>query len=150
MAAPPGFAVGWFERVIVPSPAAGANFTYTIDGRYKERLLSARFTLVTSAVVANRFPVLHLLDVNSRVVASAWAGGTIPASTMQTQNLAREFTLQSNYGGSEVFGPLPDWLMPEGYSWQSSVQNIDAGDQINAITLLVERFPNDAAIITVE
>lgn len=147
MTAPPSYAVGWFDRVIIPNPAAGANFAYTVDGRYVERLLSVRFTLVTSAVVANRFPVMRLSDVTGRVVAGVWAGGTIPASTTQIQTLAREFSLQSNYGGTEVFGPLPDWITPPGYTWQSFVQNIDVGDQISAVTLLVNRFPNDAAEI---
>lgn len=147
MAAPPGYAVGWLERVLIPNPAAGAAFTYVGDGRYVERLISVRFTLATSAVVANRFPVMRLLDATGRIVMGVWAGGTVAASTTLAVNLAREFSLQSNYGGAEVFGPMVDLVTPPGYSWQLVVQNEDVGDQVSTITLLVQRFPTDTAEI---
>lgn len=143
MANPPGWARGWQDSVIIPNPALGAVWSYTVDGRYSERLVSARWTLTTSAVVANRFPVLQLLDTNGRIVAVRWAGGTIAASLALGVTLAGNVTIQSNYGGNEVFGPMPDFITPPGYTWRATVQGIDAGDQQSAITLFVDRFPSD-------
>lgn len=146
----PSYAAGWEQMVYVPSPAAGANWSYKIDGRYAEQLVSVRFVLVTSAVVANRFPVLYLQDTNGVNVLSVWAGGTVPASKTNGVNLSPEYTLQSNYGGVETFGPLPKLLVPGGYTWQSTVQNIDVGDTITGVVLKVQRFPSDTvtALIT--
>ncbi|MGH9622517.1 MAG: hypothetical protein ACRD45_22770 [Bryobacteraceae bacterium] len=148
MAAPPGFAVGWQEPVYIPDPAAGANWKYTVDGRYSERLVSVRFTFTASAVVADRFPLVHLADANGRVVGGYFAGSNIAASVVQTVTLSPGNQVVSNYGPTEVFGFLPDLLVPPGWAWSSSVPGVDVGDQISAITLIVQRFPNDATSIT--
>ena len=147
MAAPPGFAVGWQETVIVPDPAAGAVWSHTVDGRWFERLVSARWVLTTSAVAANRFPVLYLTDANGEKVLSVWAGGTITASESKGVNLMDAVSIQSDYGGLETFGPMPNRIVPPGYTWTATVENIDAGDQQSGIVLTVDRFPNDATSI---
>lgn len=147
MADAPGFAVGWQDVVYVPAPAVGTSWSYKVDGRYFERLVGVRFVLVTSAVVANRFPVLYLQDQNGVNVLSVWAGGTVPASKTNGVNLSPWYSLQSNYGGAETFGPLPNMLVPPGYSWVSTVQNIDVGDQVSGVVLTVQRFPNDATSV---
>lgn len=145
----PSYAAGWRDIVYVPSPAAGGNWSYKVDGRYSERLIAVRFVLVTSAVVANRFPVLYLQDANGVNVLSVWAGGTVPASKTNGVNLAQTYTLQSNYGGAETFGPLPDLLIPSGYTLASVVQNIDVGDTLTGIVLTVQRFPSDTLTVPI-
>ena len=143
MANPPGWARGWQERLIIPNPAAGAVWSHTVDGRWSERLVSARWVLTTSAVAANRFPVLYLTDANGAKVLCVWAGGTVVASTVNGVNLAGDTTIQSNYGGIETFGPMPNYITPPGYTWTATVQNIDVGDTLTGIVLTVDRFPND-------
>ncbi len=143
MTNPPGWARGWTEEIIIPDPAAGSVWSHTVDGRYSERLVSARWVLTTSAVAANRFPVLYLADTNGVNVLSVWAGGTVVASTVNGVNLDPQYTLQSNYGGTETFGPLPNRIVPPGYKWTATVQNMDAGDTLTAIVLTVDRFPSD-------
>lgn len=140
---PPGWAHGWQDRLLIPQPAAGQVWSYQVDGRYSERLVSVRWTLTASAVVANRFPLLQLLDQNNVVVAERWGGGTITASQAISVNLAEDMTIQSNYGGNSVFGPLPALMTPPGYTWKATCQNIDAGDQQSNIVLIVHRFPSD-------
>ena len=140
---PPGWARGWTEELIIPNPAAGAVWSHTVDGRYSERLVSARWVLTTSAVAANRFPVLYLANTNGTKVLCVWAGGTVVASTVNGVNLAGDTTIQSNYGGIETFGPMPNRIVPPGYVWTATVQNMDAADQQSAIVLTVDRFPSD-------
>lgn len=148
MASPPGFAIGWQEPVYLPNPAAGAEWSYTVDGRYYERLISVRFTFTASAAVADRFPVVHLADANGRVVAGYWAGSGIKAGVVQTVTLSPGNQVVSNYGPADVFGFLPDLLVPPGWVWSSSTAGLDVADQISAITLVVQRFPNDTATIS--
>lgn len=143
MANPPGWARGWQEHILIPDPAAGAVWSHTVDGGYSERLVSARWVLTCSAVVADRFPVLYLADTNGTKVLCVWAGGTITAGEAVGVNLAGEYTLQSDYGGAETFGPMPNRIVPPGYVWTATVQNMDAGDQQSAIVLTIDRFPSD-------
>jgi len=141
--------VGWQEPVYIPNPAAGQNWKFKVDGRYFTRVLSVTFVLQTSAVVANRFPQLQLLDSNGVLITAIGAGGTVVA----TSNLQNYLTVGNPFisagasGGS--FGYMPDLLIPPDWSWQSQVFGIDAGDQLSGIVLLVQRFPNDAAQIPV-
>ena len=144
----PSFGVGWQEPVYLPNPAAGANWSYKVDGRYFERVLSVHYTLVTSAVVANRFPVLTLADQNGKIVSGAPGGSGVAASTTLITDLiiggpAYDF---ANVGNS--YGFLPDLLIPPGWSWQSVVGNLDVADQFSGIVLLVQRFPNDATSLS--
>jgi len=143
MANPPGWARGWQEHILIPNPAAGAVWSHTVDGRWSERLVSARWVLTTSAVAGDRFPVLYLADTNGTKVLCVWAGGTITASEAIGVNLAGDATIQSNYGGIETFGPMPNLIVPPGYTWTATCQGIDVADQQSGIVLVVDRFPND-------
>ena len=143
MANPPGWARGWQEHLVIPNPVAGSVWSHQVDGRWSERLVSARWVLTTSAVAANRFPVLYLTDTNGVRVLCVWAGGTVVASTVNGVTLAGENTIQSNYGGIETFGPMPNLIVPPGYTWTATVQNIDVADTLTGIVLIVDRFPSD-------
>lgn len=144
----PEFGVGWQEPVYLPNPAAGAGLTYIVDGRYYERVLAVTFTLVTSAVVANRFVQLYLLDTNGKIITSIQGAGTVVASTTVNVFLMLRAPTLSNGPSGGSFGFLPDLLLPPGWKWQITVFGEDAADQISAVVFLVQRFPNDAAAVT--
>ena len=144
----PGFAVGWQERVILPAPAAGQQWTYRVDGRYTERLVAVTFSLTTSAVVANRFPVVVLRDNNGTVVTEVPAGNAVAASATLTTYLVNGSPGTAQGGVGNTYGFLPEILVPGDWSWGSGVGAMDPGDQLSSAVLLVHRFPNDAAVIT--
>lgn len=147
MADPPGFAIGWQEPVYIDNPAAGAVPTYTIGGRYWERLVSARFQLVTSAVVANRNPRWTIRDANGQAVNSVRAGFNVPASTTITvHNTVGAADFAADSSGTS-YGYLPNLVFPPGWSWRLNVTGIDVGDAITSVILVVQRFPNDATEI---
>src|SRR5882724_249907 len=148
MVGAPGVAVCWKKRVYPPNPAAGAQWAHKADGRFLTRLLAVTFTLVTSAVVANRFPAVNLTDSNGKLVTSAPAGGTVVASSTLNVFLTTGAPAYAFGAAGGTFGFLPDILVPPDYSWSSVVSGMDAGDQLSAVVLLVQRFPNDAAMIT--
>lgn len=136
---------GWQEPVYLPQPAAGQNWKFKVDGRYFTRVLAMTFVLQTSAVVANRFPQLQLVDQNGVVITAVQAGGTVVASS----NLQNYLTVNTPFGSGGAsggsFGNIPDFLIPPDWSWQSAIFGIDPGDQLSGIVLLVQRFPNDTA-----
>ena len=148
MTGAPSFAVGWQERVLLPDPAVGAQWSYTVDGRYFERLVAVRFRFMTSAVVATRFPEVTLQDNNGTIVTAVQAGWTVAAGATVHPNLLTGAPVAAIANNGETFGYLPDLLVPPGWSWVSSVGAMDAGDAFSQVVLLVQRFPNDAAAIT--
>ena len=148
MTGAPSYAVGWQEPVYLPNPPAGQGWSYTVDGRYYERLLSARWIFTTDAVVANRSVRLSLSDANGTIIAEVPATGVVAAG----QVVAVELVVGLSAAGVTVpgvsAGPLPDLLVPPGWTWMARGITLDPGDTFTAVTLLVQRFPNDAASIT--
>lgn len=143
-----GFQVGWQERVILPAPAAGAQWAHVTDGRYFERILAMDITFTTSSVVANRYPVVDLVDNNGQVITEFPAGAGILASSTVLAHLAIDGPAYAFGTTGATYGYMPDILTPPGWAWQSSVGGMDAGDQFTRVALLVQRFPNDAAQIS--
>lgn len=149
IAGAPGFAVGWQEPVYVPAPAPGAQWVYKVDGRFTERVLSIRMVLTTSAVVANRFPRVQVTDHNGTVVISSLAGQSVAANSSLISNLFTGSSDNANGGAGDTFGDIPSLLIPPGWSWGSTVASMDAADQLSGIVLLVQRYPNDTAVMPV-
>jgi hypothetical protein len=144
-----GYEVGWQQPVYLPNPAAGQNWVYKADGRYYTRVLAMTFVLQTSAVVANRFPQVQLLDTNGAVITVVPAGGTVVASSQLQNYLTVHSPGLSGGSSGGSFGFIPDLLIPPGWTWQSQIFGIDPGDTITGGVLLVQQFPNDSASFTV-
>jgi hypothetical protein len=144
----PSFAVGWQEPVYVPLPAAGAQWSHKIDGRWYERVMAVRWVLTTSAVVASRFPDLVLTDPNGMVVSAVSGGSGTPASSQLNINLAVNGPAYANGTAGDSFGFMPDLLLAPGWSWGSTVVGMDVADQLSGVVLLVQRFPSDTVAVS--
>lgn len=148
--AAPSYAVGWQERIYVPPPAAGAQWTYKSDGRYWERLVAVRWNFAASAVVATRFTTLQLKDVNGVILTEVPAGSGVVASTAVQPSLTTNAPGFATGAQFQVPGYLPDLLIPGDWTWGTVTSAMDVGDQFSSIVVVVHRFPNDAAAITAE
>ena len=148
MVSPPGYAVGWQEPVYMPAPAAGQNWLHPVDGRYYERLVSARFTLTTSAVVATRACQVRLMDGNGNIVLTIPVSGGVTAGGSVSVNAVAGAPAVTTGTQGDIATFIPDLLIPPDWSWGSHVVAMDAGDQVSGIVLLVQRFPNDTAAVT--
>lgn len=146
---PPGYAVGWQERLILPDPAVGAQWLHTVDGRYYERLVTCRYAFATSAVVANRFPSVQLKDTDGKVVTVVPGGQNVAASATANAYLTVGAPAYAQGTSGNVIGFIPDLLVPPGWSWGSVTGNMDAGDAFTGVLLVVQRFPNDTQSIPV-
>lgn len=147
MTDPPGFGIGWFERLLIPDPAVGLSWSHTVDGRYYERLIGVRWHFVASAVVANRYPMLTLRDADGAILLRSPVMQVIVAGNNSTMNSRFDGYSDFAQNQAEQFSDLPDLLIPSGWSWAGDVVGQDAGDQVSGVVLLVQRFPNDAAVI---
>src|SRR5215469_1408858 len=132
---------GFLEAVIGTNPGAGSNFALTLDGRFISRLISATFTLTTSATVASRFATIDYADGNGNVAVSNGAAVLVLAGSAQvfSFNMARG-TSEWNTGTS-VFAPLFDFMLEPGRILQINVGAIQAADTLTKIALSFERFP---------
>lgn len=133
--APPG--VG---RVVIGSnPAAGAEISEVVPTGARWRLLSLRASLVTSAAVANRLPIL-IFDNGATTFAVA------PAAAVQTASLTVTY-YWSVYGalsaGVSTFtnAMLPDYIvLMTGFRIKTATSALDGADDWGAPTYEIEEW----------
>lgn len=122
-------------------PAAGANFTYTVDGNYFVRLLTLSVRLATDANAANRTVRLEYLDYAGNVFAVCGNPVTYPANTTAEDFF---FSVWQGQGEWEVAAsnlvPLAPLLLPPTFAFRVLVNNIQAGDTLTRIRFLREEF----------
>jgi hypothetical protein len=130
------------ELITVAAPAAGAEFNLTAPGDRMLRVLSLSFTLITSAVVANRRVALRADDGTDVYFAAV-------SSLDHTAGLT---VVYSAYAGAPATGtlgsglslalPAPGLVLPVGAHLRSSTVLIDAGDAYSEINVLCEFYPS--------
>lgn len=135
------FTVGNIKTIIIPAPAQGANFSYTIPVGRRMHVRSIAFHFVTDANVATRRVVVYVIDPEGGISYS-----TIPTVT-QAAGLSYDYTFApgsrelANAVGRYVTSHLASKLiLVPGENISSDIQNVQAGDQIQEIYLLVEEF----------
>jgi len=137
---PPLRRYGHPEYVRGDAPAAGAEFTREIEGRYLVRLLSLFVRLVTDATVASRTLRLEFRDDADRVYDICGNPVTYPASSTEDYS----FSVWQPRGEWEVSAanlvPLHPLLLPPTHDFHIEVTNIQATDQLSLISWWWERF----------
>jgi len=119
----------------VDTPAAGADWTYTVPDLTRQRIIGVMGALTTSAAAADRLVQIRVAQ-GGGAVWSAFASGTQAASLGTIYSIGPAGVL----GGSAATGfliPLPQGLtLAAGGTISSSTANIDAADQWSFLTLL--------------
>lgn len=140
---PLGVGEGWHEVIRGDNPAAAADFTLAMDGRFTSRLLAVSFRLVADANAANRFARVVIEDAAGNVLAATLAG------TAQTANQTIDYSFLANVAGTSVatavaqVAPLaPIFLRPTDVLRIDNV-NAQAGDQLSRVFVTAERFFTD-------
>lgn len=138
--APPLFREGIPELVKGASPAAGANFTYSIDAGFFERLIAVSVRLTPSADAADRTLAIEYRDDEDVRTALAGAPVTVPASDT-TDFFFSAYLGQPDWEViSTVLAPLPPILLLPTHDWRIVVNNIQATDTLTRIRFWRERF----------
>ncbi len=135
------FPLGGFVRVIVvPDPSAGTNFNVFVPDGLVWKLKAAHFSLISDATVINRRVRLNVLGVDGVPLVLSGSGGNHIA------NLSVRYVV----GAYGVVGGLmadgltfalpvpPDLPMLAGFAFQSEIFNLQAGDVVTQVRLLVE------------
>ena len=135
------FVVGNTKTIIIPSPAQGANFSYMVPAGRRMHVRSIAFNFITDANVATRQVILYVIDPAGGVSYSA-----VPKVT-QVTGLGYDYTfapqareLANAVGGYATSQLASKLVLVPGEVIASDIQNVQAGDQIQEIYLLVEEF----------
>lgn len=133
---------GYWELLEQRNPAAGSAFIFQIPGETWVRLSVVRFTLTTSAAVANRYASVDIRDGDQSVIARFMSPNALAASLTRGYTFIPEFGGFTSSAGNEEIGPLTDaWLFP-GSSVRITAANLDAADQISGAFLYTYRAPS--------
>lgn len=131
---------GFPELVYGANPAAGAMFSYAVEGAYYERLVTVFCRIVCDANVADREVIVEYRDAGGNRYA---IGGA--ATTIQATETGDYFF--SAFLGEDIFtvdgsvcAPLPPLVLPPTHTVRIYVTNIQATDQLSRIRFVRERF----------
>jgi hypothetical protein len=130
---------GAIRSVAGTTPAAGAELSDTVPTGARWELIAIVATLTTSAVVANRTPVL-LLDDGANVVWRVGSAQTQAASTTESYSFGQG-TARSGTNPSAVVDILPNrGALLAGWRIRTLTAGIDVGDQYSAIRYWVREW----------
>lgn len=136
-----GHADRWPRVITGPNPAAGAEVSVVVPGGRIWIVEAITVTLVASADVANRNPVMTLTDGNTE-----WARIGLSVSQTAGLTVVHSWIRSIGYGsgtvavGSVHYG-LPSVPMFPGWRLATVTQNLQAADDFGAPVLLVTEIP---------
>ncbi len=125
--------------VLTPgNPAAGENLIITVPDRRRWRVLTIRFLFTTDATVANRYIGLNIKD-NSLVITGVVGETAQTASLAWTHNYSLQPVKQFQYATISQ-SPLPPLTLIAGHVIRTSIDSLQAADQISDSILLIEEW----------
>lgn len=128
----------------VPSPAAGANATYTVEQARAVRVLAARASLTTDANAANRIMALDILPSGAFTAIRNLPAVAITANTTgQTFEWGTQYAQWDVNANTPCVVPLFSHWLPGPVQYAFTVDNKQAGDQLSALVLVLEIIPAD-------
>lgn len=138
------FGLGYQEILPVSAPAAGQPVQFALSGGAAYRMLSLYTVFTTDAVAGNRGVALQVIDGDGNIVMSMPTFSSIPASTAKPLSFVLNFPTVATGSDGTFVSPLPDVLIPGGYTVKVAVSGIDPGDQFSVSHMLRERYPEGA------
>lgn len=126
-----------YEPVTIGSPAVALGFTYTAPFSETTRVLGASFQLVTDANAANRIARLEYLNAAGAVFFTVASPFTVTANLTSRLNFGVGLQQFGANAAAQIGGPLPDFPLCGGLAVRLAVTAIQAGDQVQGISLYV-------------
>jgi len=117
----------------VGQPAVASSVTVVVPEAVRWILLAVCFRVVTDANVANRTPVLTVLDGSGVARARVAAGFATTASTTVDYTFANGLAEWDSAGTTIASGPGPVLPLQDGDSLVISVDGVQAGDQVSRV-----------------
>lgn len=136
---------GWVDYVDLAQPSAGANKSFAVPGQYGVQVLAARATLSTDANAANRLVSLDFVTPNGVTRVRNCAGVVWTANTSsQTFVWNCAWSVSEWAANTPVLMPVNELLLPPTWLIQFTIDNIQVGDQLSALSLVVNKVPTGA------
>lgn len=132
----------WNQLITPPNPAAGSSFSRKVPGETFERAESFRYTLTTSAAVANRFPGISFLDGDGNIFLHVQSSVAVVANSTVNMNFFVTAGVMSFAATGDNIAVLPGLLLPPGFAIRADVAAMDAADAITLPKLFVCRYPS--------
>jgi hypothetical protein len=126
---------GNIQKITIAAPGAGNEVVGSVPTQALWRIMAARFTLVTSAVVANR--LFNLQFSNVTPFFSVESTGVQTASQTRNYNAGIGVTRAAAVT-DDVSISIPDMWLPPGTSFTTTTDTKDVGDAYGATQLLIE------------
>jgi hypothetical protein len=131
---------GQRHDLLIPTPAAGTDWTYAIPGGFAIRLLLATWTLKASAQIAKRYPSFVVRDGDGNIRLQTTDTGEIIAAAVARVTAAQGVTTAASASGLAFTIQAPSTIIDPGWSIGSLTTNLASEDQIEGVRLLVEEL----------
>lgn len=130
---------GSTNSLTIAAPAAGVELSFSVGSGQRLRPRSIRFSLTTSATVANR-EVTLVIDDGAAIFAQIPSNFTQAASLSETYCFALGTQSVKGSVTTLALSPLPDCLLSGGYRIRTLTTAIQATDQYSAAQLYHENW----------
>jgi hypothetical protein len=135
---------GRLRTVNVANPAAGADWSVTVQANCRWRIASLLATFTASATVANRVPIIRLRDVTNAVDLGRFVAPTAITAGLAFFMTAAPGIVNQITSGNDIAIPLPQPIIMSGQLPVNglfvSTAGIQVGDQWSSINLTIEEW----------
>jgi hypothetical protein len=130
---------GWVHSLQITTPAAGADWTFTLGGQQRLRIVSLEAQLAVANSGAAR-PVEVIVDDGANIYARMAANTTFPINATSQLNFSNSGTPSTSIS-TDIYAQMPGMLLlPPSHRIRSNTTNIVAGDTWSNIWMLVEEW----------
>lgn len=126
---------GQLTIIRVANPAVASNWLYAPSLRRIERPIAIQFQIVTDGTAADRECRLRIHDATGAIISIGSSQAT-PANNTELWQYTQNIGLFTNNSVAYQFLP-PNLELPLDGDIRSNVQNIQAGDQLSAIIIVL-------------
>lgn len=131
------------DLVTIANPSAGAGLTFTVPAGYTLRPLAFHFRIVTDANVANRTVYVQFRDDGGVAFATMLAPVNVQAATTVDFSFWRGLGQADWIGTTPITVPLFEAFLPPAYTIVTTIDTVQAGDQLSRFRLYTEKWPTD-------
>lgn len=128
---------GGLNQTNSADPAAGAEWTLTLNAQQGTKVRSIRFQLVTDATVIDRFPRVEYV-IGATVLWRSHPNVAQTASLTRDYNYALGIDFVDPAVAAEYQNQLPDLILPPSAIVRSSTNGIQAGDNYGVANMYLE------------
>lgn len=123
--------------ILIPDPAAGANFVFTCPIQFMFKVKDVSFRLVTDANIANRTGAIgiYLNDDGATTINKFFISNVVHAASLTKNYFFQETPIRDNTIINYVLEPFTETILKQGDAIASGINNLQATDQISLISI---------------